>query len=178
MTFCGNCGTQVQDGVKFCPVCGAEVLVVATAAAAQQGQPAQTQYQQFGGQAQQNPASDAQANKGMAVLAYILFFVPLIAGAHKTSPYVKFHANQGTVLFLVALIWGIIYAIITSIITAALFSGYGWLYGTGWGVWGIVTTVLGLLWLIPTILCVLGIVNAATGKTKPLPVIGKFKIIK
>jgi uncharacterized membrane protein len=164
MIFCKHCGTQVQEGVKFCPACGKEMVI----------DPAQ--FKSYG-QAS-NAATDAQANKTMAILAYILFFVPLLTGAHKTSPFAKYHANQGTVLFIVAVIWGVLYAIITSIITATLFSGYGWLYGTSWGIWGVVTTILGLLWLIPAILCVLGIVNAATGKTKPLPVIGKFRIIK
>ena len=25
MAFCANCGTQVQDEVKFCPSCGTDV---------------------------------------------------------------------------------------------------------------------------------------------------------
>ncbi|MDR1891994.1 MAG: zinc ribbon domain-containing protein, partial [Oscillospiraceae bacterium] len=105
MTFCGNCGTQVQDGIKFCPSCGKEVA--ATPAQPQQQvqqqqyqqpvqqqyqqpvqqqyqQPVQQQYQQPG----QAPGSDAEANKVMAILSYILFFSPLLTGAHKTSPFV------------------------------------------------------------------------------------------
>jgi uncharacterized membrane protein len=113
-----------------------------------------------------------QDNKLMAILAYIIFFVPLLAGAHKNSPFVRFHANQGTVLFISCLIFGVLYGIIISVLTGLLLT-------TGaWGLLGIVGTVLGLVWLLPAILYVLGIINAATGKTKPLPVIGKFTLIK
>ncbi len=171
MTFCGNCGAQVQDGVKFCPSCGKEV----TANPAQQAQPQQQQYQQ----ARQHtvPPNDAEANKMMAVLAYILFFIPLLTGDQKKSPFVKFHANQGTVLFIVMAAWGVVYWIITAILTAALFNPYTWT-GGGLGFYSVITTILGLVWIVPAVLCVIGIINAVTGKTKPLPVIGRFKIIK
>ena len=125
------------------------------------------------------PANDAEANKGMAILAYILFFVPLIAGAHKNSPFVKFHTNQGTVLFIASAIYGVLEMIVSAVLgaiflSATTLSGLG----AGLGVYGILTTILGILWLIPLVLVIMGIVNAATGKTKPLPVIGKFTIIK
>ena len=106
----------------------------------------------------------------MAVLSYIIFFIPLIVGAHKTSPYVKFHANQGTVLFIANLAFGIVYSIIFSILSVILLVT---------SVLGpIIITIFGLLWIIPAVLAILGIINAATGKCKELPIIGKFTIIK
>ena len=36
MAFCGNCGTQAEDGVKFCPSCGSPIQAVAMQAAAVQ----------------------------------------------------------------------------------------------------------------------------------------------
>lgn len=30
MAFCGNCGTQYQDGARFCPKCGAPATPMAT----------------------------------------------------------------------------------------------------------------------------------------------------
>jgi hypothetical protein len=162
MGICKKCGAQMQDDMRFCPVCGAD----ATAATAEaEAVP------------RQSPQADADANKGMAILAYIIFFIPLLVGAHKTSPYAKFHVNQGTVLFLFALGWGIVYSILITIFTALLFTPTAVLTGS-WGAFGILTTILGLLWLIPALLCILGIVNAATGKLKTLPIIGKFTIIK
>ena len=108
----------------------------------------------------------------MAVLSYIIFFIPLIVGAHKTSPYVKFHANQGTVLFIANLAFGIAYAIVFSILSAIL------LATLAFGLWAVISTILGLLWIVPAVLAILGIINAATGKCKELPIIGKFTIIK
>jgi uncharacterized membrane protein len=162
MIFCNNCGAQVQEGVVICPSCGEPVM-----ANAEQNQ------QQF---SQADPVSDAQANKLMAILAYIIFFIPLLTGDHKKSPFVRYHANQGIVLFISAIAWGIVYGILSTILAALLFNPYAW--GTGLGVYGIVMLILGLLWIVPSALCILGIVHAATGKMKPLPVIGRIKILK
>jgi len=35
----------------------------------------------------------------MAILAYILFFIPLLTDS-KNDPYVKYHIKQGLVLFI------------------------------------------------------------------------------
>jgi len=108
----------------------------------------------------------------MAILAYIIFFIPLIAGTHKTSPYVKFHTNQGTVLFIACVAFSIAYSILYAILSAILLGAFAW------GLWAIISTIFGLLWLLPLVMVILGIINAATGKVKPLPIIGKFTIIK
>jgi uncharacterized membrane protein len=149
MIFCKKCGAPMQEGVKFCPACGAQTE-----------------------EAQQNQAADAAANKTMAILSYIIFFIPLITGDHKKSPFVKFHVNQGTVLAIAAVAWGIAENIVLAILRALLWNGYTW------GIYGVFSTILNILWLAPTILCIYGIYNAATGKQKELPVIGKFRIIK
>jgi len=108
----------------------------------------------------------------MAILAYIIFFIPLIAGTHKTSPYVKFHTNQGTVLAISIAAFSIAYSILYAILSAVLLAAFAW------GLWAIISTIFGLLWLLPLAMIILGIVNAASGKLKQLPVIGKFTIIK
>jgi uncharacterized membrane protein len=179
MAFCGNCGTQVQDGVKFCPSCGKAV----EAAPAGQTPPVQNQYQQQAqpqyrqatqtyqppvvpGAPTQSDIQDAQAGKTMSVLAYILFFIPLLTGAHKTSPFVKYHTNQGTVLFIFAVAYSIAYNIVSSILLAI-----------SWRLW-MIGSILGWVSLVFFILCVVGIINAVNGRMKPLPVIGGISIIK
>ena len=128
---------------------------------------------------------DVEKNKGMAILAYFLFFVPLLTGDHKKSPYVKYHTNQATLLWIVAVGYSILYSVLSSVIKVNGDCGYGY-----WGSWasslGVtckvtpwwVTLPLGLIGLVVTAVAVLGIVNAAKGKTKELPVIGKYNIIK
>jgi uncharacterized membrane protein len=93
----------------------------------------------------------------MAVVAYILFFVPLLTDAKK-DPFVKYHVKQGLVLFIA---WVVVCVI-------------DWILS--YHLWFISTILsLGLL-----VLLILGIKNALDGKQEPLPLIGqwgeKFKI--
>lgn len=98
---------------------------------------------------------DIEQNKVIALLAYILFFIPLLAA--KDSPYAMFHANQGLVLLLL----GISVSIVSSIIPII-----------GWFIIGPIGTVFVI------VLAVIGIVNALNGKAKPLPLIGGITILK
>ena len=109
---------------------------------------------------------DIEANKVMGGLAYILFFLPLIAAPQ--SKYARFHSNQGLLLVLLSVALEIVIWII-SLLIFSIFS-----YGL-WAVWGIVTTVL---WLGIAALGIIGLINGFTGKAKELPIIRKIKIIK
>jgi len=104
---------------------------------------------------QNNPSANSEAvppkekNTGMAILAYILFFVPLLTKA-KNDPFVKYHVKQGLVLFIINVIAAVV----------AKIPVIGW-----------------LSWLInigTLILFIIGIINAANGKEKPLPYVGHF----
>ena len=166
MAFCKNCGAKTEEGVKFCPSCGAET------GAAPAGQSDQTE-QNTGytppvapGAPEQADIRDAQDNKVMSILAYILFFIPLLTGAHKTSPFVKFHTNQGTVLFIATVVWSIAYGILSAILLFIPIIGWLLIF---------ILSLTGFLFLV---LCIVGIINAANGKMKPLPLIGGIEIIK
>lgn len=91
-----------------------------------------------------------QKNTGMAVVAYLIFFVPLLTEA-KDDPFVKFHVKQGLVLFLAWIVLTI-FSVVPVI---------GWFLGP--------ILSLGLL-----ILMVIGILNAVNGETKELPLIGQY----
>ena len=173
MAFCGNCGTKVEDGKKFCPECGTVMEAKAPQQqpqpqqqAPQQAQP-QVQYQQpvqaqpapntKGGAdytAQFAPA-DIEANKIMAVLAYILFLIPLLAA--KESPYAKYHTNQGLLVCLAAIAVSIVGSIIPIL---------------GWFI------ILPVGSIIVVVLGIIGIINSWKGTAKDLPIIGKIRIIK
>jgi uncharacterized membrane protein len=105
--------------------------------------------------APQADKDDAEKNKGMAILAYIIFFIPLLAA--KDSKFAMYHANQGLVLFLAAIVGNIVLTIIPII---------------GWIIMG---TIFPLVILI---FAIMGIINASKGEMKPLPLIGGFNIIK
>lgn len=102
-------------------------------------------------------ADDAEKNKVMGILGYVLFFVPLLAA--KDSPFAKYHANQGLALFL---------TMVAALIVLAVLSWVP-ILGT------LLHLVVFLGWLA---LVVMGILNAANGKCVPLPLIGGIKLIK
>ena len=182
MAFCGNCGKQHQDGLNFCPSCGQAVNVTVEQNVQQEQQaPVYQQPEQNSGQSEPksspiNDAKDAQDNKLMAVLAYLLFFIPLLTGAHKTSPFAKYHTNQGTVLFITLAGLSIALGLVVTIFSAIFSAIFAWgLVVALAGIFGFVWVVYGIGSLV---LVIIGILNAANGKMKPLPIIGKFTIIK
>ncbi|MCM1055728.1 MAG: zinc-ribbon domain-containing protein [Bacteroides sp.] len=149
MAFCSKCGAQLPDNSAVCPSCGAP-------------------QQNNGGQQQtyvnQQPnytngvgmdPNDAQQNKAMGILAYfgILFLIPLLAAPN--SRFARFHANQGLVLFLAEIVLGVIAAIPI----------VGWVIGS-------------LGEVAALVFAIIGIVNAANGEVKELPLIGRISIIK
>ncbi len=176
MTYCGKCGAQVQDGVKFCQGCGAAVEIPVENNA-QQAQPQQAAPQNDFSQKIQNlnntadttaefDAADINSNKAMAILAYFgpLVLIPIFVA--KDSKFARYHSNQGLVLLLAAIAYGIVYNILSAIILAI-----------SWRLYFIVS-IIGLVSIVITVLAIIGIINAATGKAKELPLIGNFKILK
>lgn len=172
MTNCKKCGTQIDEAIKFCPVCGAEVEIPV----AESAQPAQQPQNDFSQKIQnlnntadttaEFDAQDINNNKAMAILAYFgpLVLIPIFAA--KNSKFARFHANQGLVLLLASIAYGIAYNIISAIILAI-----------SWRLL-FITTIIGLLSIVITIIAIIGIINAASGKAKELPIIGKIKLLK
>ena len=111
---------------------------------------------------------DIDQNKIMGILSYfgILVLIPIFAA--KESPFARFHANQGLVL----LVAGILVGMATSLV--------GMLFGlihidVLTVLWNIVSWLIRVTMFALMILC---IVNAASGKTKELPLVGNFRILK
>ena len=202
MAFCQNCGTQLNEGSKFCPNCGTPMQMESGAASAlQEGNPvaveaAATEPMQAAAgsvavlekdvapaaPAQEQPApqpgayqqpvqgyvpSEAQMKKGMAILAYfgILFLIPLFAA--KNDPFARYHTNQGLVLFIFMVIFNILSNVLTNILIEI--SPMLTL---------IVSGVFGILTLLLCIFALIGIIRAAKGQMKPLPIIGGIRILK
>ncbi|MBQ4476597.1 MAG: zinc ribbon domain-containing protein [Bacteroidales bacterium] len=114
---------------------------------------------------------DVQNNKAFAILAYfwLLVLVPIFAA--KESKFARFHANQGLVLCIVETAWWLINFIITAILIHTLSWSTLWLLS----LWGVI------YWLVSVgifVFAIIGIVNAAQGSVKPLPIFGKYKILK
>lgn len=180
MAFCTNCGNQLTEGAKFCPKCGTAVEVTATQEKIQQPEEQPTQQQQeqqgesFFTAAMNNTADttsdfnpkDIEDNKIMALLSYlgILVLVPIFGA--KESKFARFHANQGLILCVAAIVYGVAYSILSEIIMAI-----------SWRLHFLVS-LIGLVSIVFVILAIMGIINVVNGKAKELPIIGKYKILK
>ncbi|MBQ9945589.1 MAG: zinc ribbon domain-containing protein [Clostridia bacterium] len=160
MTYCSKCATTLEDGLKFCPACGEAVIAEPAACSVDTASSNEDavgeklkQLNNTKDETEGFDKADIEKNKIMAVLAYIIFLIPLIAA--KESPFARFHTNQGLLL--------VIAAVISSVIAAIPVIGW------------IIAPVIGIA---VTVLAVIGILNALNGKAKELPLIGKFRILK
>ncbi len=107
-------------------------------------------------------SDDIQQNKVMAILAYLSWLVLIPLFAAKESKFARFHCNQGIVLAIAEIIVWVVFGVLSNI------PYIGWIF----------SILNGLVSLVCLILAVLGIINAANGKAKELPVVGKFRILK
>lgn len=156
MSFCSNCGSQLADGTKFCPFCGAEVMG---------GENSGTRTNSYVNGRPVSHQEDIEQNKIMAVLAYlgILVLVPLFAA--KDSPYARFHANQGLVFFIASIIWNAAIRIVQLMISGIF---HGFFYAI----------ILNIANIVILVFMITGIVNAVRGEEKELPLIGHYRILK
>lgn len=97
---------------------------------------------------------DIEKNKTMAGLAYLIFFLPLLACPD--SQFGRFHANQALLLFILGFGGSTILSLIPVI---------GWV-------------ILPVFALGVFVLAIIGLVNGFGGKGKELPLVGKFRILK
>lgn len=107
-------------------------------------------------------AQDIEQNKVFAILAYISWLVLVPMFASKESKFAKFHANQGLVLAIAEIICWVVLGILRKLPLI------GWIFG-------IAETLFSLVCLL---FALIGIINAANGRAKELPIVGKFKILK
>lgn len=107
-------------------------------------------------------ADDANTHKVLAIVGYILpflFFLPLVSEEGKKSEFAMFHANQHLILLI-----GIVglYVIHNMFYMMLMVGGF---------------FLMQLINLAFLVFVVIGIINAAKGEMKELPLIGGFKIL-
>lgn len=160
MAFCSNCGAPLKDDEKFCSACGTPVE------AATKEQPKADDSIDISEKVSavlnsgedrtaQFAADDINANKVFAVLAYFSWLVLIPIFAAPNSKFARFHANQGLIIAIAELCLWVI----------GLIPVLGWI-------------VKWLGGIILVIFSILGIIAAAKGEAKTLPLIGKFVILK
>ena len=110
----------------------------------------------------------SKKNQLMAILSYlgILVLIPILAA--KDSKFARYHANQGLILLVAEAIWVAATRLISFIVGLLNIGLLSFLFGV----------VVWLLSLVPLVFVIFGIYNAAAGKARELPFIGKFRIIQ
>jgi len=91
---------------------------------------------------------EAEAGKTMAIIAYFIFFVPLLVDEARNNKFAMYHTEQSIVLLILQIIVNII---------------------------GVITCGIGYILYLPVLVFyVMGIINAVQGQAKPLPLVGQF----
>ena len=199
MIYCENCGKQLEENARFCTSCGASYQTNDDGNSVSENheecqetttQPEPTTEEKL----QQATATidavaqklgnttdhtsdfsktDIEANKGPALLSYfgLLVLIPIFAAKH--SPYARYHANQGLVLFVGMLVWAVIDGAVTALLRALLGNALGL-----WGMYSLCGTALNIVYAGFSILAVIGIINVLNERAKELPIIGKYKLLR
>ncbi len=158
MKYCESCGTKLEDGAKFCPVCGAKSTVDGYDKKSNAQTKIEDAFNSFTNTtnttANYSP-EDIQKNKLLSVVAYlgVLVIIPLFVA--RESPFARYHTNQGLVLFLFSLLSYV----------AGFIPYIGWIAGAA-------------VSIVTLLLLIVGALNAIKGEAKELPIIGKIKILK
>lgn len=161
MDKCSRCGSDLEAGKSYCTFCGARVDDDEN----NKGKNYDFTNVMYGGKnfSEEFDARDIVENKVFCILSYlgILFVIGLIA--QPNSKVVKFHANQGLVLFIAETVFGIASGMMGVI--PFIGAGMGAIIGTA-------TSVAVLAAFIYQA------INISDGKVKKLPVIGDITLIK
>lgn len=107
-------------------------------------------------------------NKLVNALSYtgILFFLPLVANNNQQEG--KFHANQGLITLILALVLhviGMVFGVLDGIPVIGI------IIGIAGSIFGIAA------WVVQVAILIFGIVNAINSKMTQIPVIGGINII-
>ncbi len=161
MAICPKCGVEVADDAKFCNACGA--AMEAKAEETKSAVDAVKELNNTKDTTSEFDPADIEKNKVLCLFAYlgILFLIPLLAC--QDSKFARYHVNQGIILFLAELVYGVVCGIVMVVIM--------WIPVIG-------PIICGLLSLVPLVFKIIGIVNAVQGRAKELPIIGKYRLLK
>lgn len=168
MRYCEYCGKQIPEDSKLCPYCGAGVTENSDNGEGSGGQP--QNFFDTEDLTHTIDAVDIRNNKVMGILSYISILVLIPIFCARDSAFARFHANQGLALFIAETLITIVRSVLMEVLS--------WLPVVGWLASGIAGLLFGLASLGCLLLSVLGIINAAQGIARRLPLVGGITLIK
>ena len=149
MAFCSKCGSQVNDGIAFCPQCGAAIGAAAPPPPYPPQYPPQYPVQPAAGGLQENVAG---------LLCYLLgWLTGIIFLLIDKRPFVRFHAAQSIVVF-------------GSLFVLRVVLSFLWIGSYYGGFFGIHLLISGLLSLITIAAWIVLMVMAYQGKRFEVPI--------
>lgn len=163
--FCETCMAPVDKGQNLCHLCATSEPITPVV-----------------------PKSDAEANKWIAAIGYVIFFFPALFGFHRKSKFVKFHAKQATALFIASTVLFLALVIFRDILDdlftlspmpnlSEIFTmndTTAWRHGTGVLFQYYLVGMIYALHLMPFALMIIGFIHSVQGEKKPLPFVGRF----
>lgn len=182
--FCEKCGSQINDGAKFCSVCGN--MIQAPGAARQANtQPQGAPQMRQGGPApsdsyQMQPTSFQMTNKSAGFIGYLSWvgFIMSYTSGRKDHPYVKFHLNQALVSNLMITAFTVL--LIISSYFRARYVGFSYFYGGGGAAagWTVVFVISLILFLLSLVLWLVAFIGALQERMQEAPIIGRIRVLK
>lgn len=180
MPFCTRCGTKYDDSANFCSNCGLAFSKAKTENRQEQEQEGKTapgpdffieslrHITDTNDTTSSFEKQDIEQNRAMAIIAYlgVLVVIPILTAGN--SKFARFHSNQGLILLITEFIWFVATSIYSAYLGLIKLGPFAVLYHVT--IWP-----LSFLFLV---LMIFGIYNAANGRAKELPLIGKFRILK
>ncbi|MDO5015523.1 MAG: zinc ribbon domain-containing protein [Eubacteriales bacterium] len=164
--FCRYCGTELPEDTQICPSCGKDNSPAKETSKEKSSAKTKKTRLKFLGIEDKTGGftkNDRESNRGLALLSYIplLFLVPMLAG--KESPYARFHASQGLLMFIIGLIiWaikGVFYFL--------------WLIPVLRIILSVIYSILSIVWLLLTLYL---LVTTSQAKAMKLPGIGGVEL--
>lgn len=149
--YCEHCGAYASDGSRFCSSCGKGMGTENQQSSENQEHGPNGGYERPGYDTR--PMSTER--EPLAVLCYFGIFLLIPFLMKQDSQFVRYHANQGLILLIFYIICGVI--LIIPIL--------------GW-----IVSIVG--YLFSFVCLIMGVVNVLGGKMKPMPLIGKFELLK
>ena len=168
MAYCLKCGAKLEEDDVVCPFCGGETGGVSRTK--QLSDRATVEIRTLlhaEDYTEDMDPYETKAGRFPSLCAYLgpLLLIPILAG--KKNDFTRFHANQGLVL------------LITAILSYFSVKIAGWIFHFIPVVGEILAALLLALWGIALAAMVLdGIQHALRGLAKTLPIIGGFDILK
>lgn len=172
MKTCKKCGAPIPQNSLFCPSCGNAESKTAESQkeseTAQKVEEAFTEWNDTSDYTRNYIAEDIEKGKVLSILSYfsILVLIPIFLA--KDSPYTRFHANQGLILFIAEAAYGIATRILVALLSLFLPPIIPFLFDK----------LFMLLSLLFVVFAILGMINVINGKAKELPVFGTIRILK